>query len=442
MTAAQLDPQPTDTAIAESELAESVLVEEVESELVEEPTGPPSVDAHAIDLDAPLRLHPLTYLEEGDEVTVGRTDIDCYGLFPVDGAALLRFLESGHSPNEGARWYAENYGEQVDIVEFLEVLAEFEMILADGQEVTAPKRVRWQRLGQAMFSPIAFTAYAVLVAATAIALFRDHSLVPSYKHLFFTNSSLVILTLGIVFGQVPWILLHESFHALAGRRLGLNSNLRLGRRFYFVVFVTSLDGLVAVPRRKRYLPMLAGMLMDVLLFSALTLIAAPLHHSHGPALFVGKLLLSMAMGIVLRFIWQFYFFLRTDLYYTAITVIGCNDLQTVAKQLLQNRWNRLLGRTDKLVDPESWTPRDASVARWYSWLMLVGYLFLGGTLVFIGFPTGIRLTESVFHRLISHPTPTNFVDGIAFLILNFGELALAGVLAVRGYLRRPRPVTA
>ncbi len=423
MTAAQLDPQPPD------------------SELLAEPVELPSVDAHQIDLDAPLRLHPLTYLEEGDEVTVGRADIDSYGLFPVDGAALLRFLEEGHSPNEGARWYSENYGEQVDIVEFLEVLAEFEMILADGQEVTAPTRVRWQRLGQAMFSPVAFVAYTALAVVTAIALFRDHSLVPSYQHLFFTNSSLVILTIGIVFGQLPWILLHESFHALAGRRLGLNSSLRLGRRFYFVVFITSLDGLVAVPRRKRYLPMLAGMLMDVLLFCALTLGAAPLHHNRGVVLaFIGRLMLSMAMGIVLRFVWQFYFFLRTDLYYTAITVIGCNDLQTVAKQLLQNRFNRLLGRTDKLVDPATWTPRDASVARWYSWLMMVGYLFLGGTLVLIGFPTGIRLTESVFHRLISHPTPTNFVDGIAFLILNFGEIALAGVLAARGFLRRPRPV--
>jgi hypothetical protein len=398
--------------------------------------------AALIDLDAPLRLHPLTYLEEGEEVTVGRADIDSYGLFPADGAALLRYLESGHSPNEGARWYTENYGEQVDIVEFLEVLEEFEMILADGEQASAPQQVRWQGLGRALFSPVAFAGYGLLVLITTYALIRDHSLVPSYRHLFFTNTSLVILTVGIVFGQLPWILLHESFHALAGRRLGLNSSLRLGRRFYFVVFITSLDGLVAVPRRKRYLPMLAGMLMDVLLFCALTLVAAPLHHSHGAALFVGKLLLSMAMGIVLRFVWQFYFFLRTDLYYTAITVIGCNDLQTVAKQLLQNRFNRLLGRTGKLIDPASWTPRDASVARWYSWLMVLGYGVLGGTLVFIGFPTGIRLTEAVFHRLITHPSPANFVDGIAFLILNFGEVALAGVLAVRGLVRRPRPAVA
>jgi hypothetical protein len=46
-------------------------------------------------LNAPLRLHPLTYLDEGDDVTLGRADIDSYGLFPPDGAALLQQLEAG-----------------------------------------------------------------------------------------------------------------------------------------------------------------------------------------------------------------------------------------------------------------------------------------------------------------------------------------------------------
>jgi hypothetical protein len=57
------------------------------------------------DLDQPLRLHPLTYLEEGDEVTVGRADINSFGLFPPDGADLLRRLEAGSTPNEAAQWY-------------------------------------------------------------------------------------------------------------------------------------------------------------------------------------------------------------------------------------------------------------------------------------------------------------------------------------------------
>ena len=202
---------------------------------------------------------------------------------------------------------------------------------------------------------------------------RHRGLTPSYQHLFFTRGSLTILTLGIVLGQVPWMLLHESYHALAGRRLGLNSKLGIGRRFYYVVFETSLDGLVAVPRRKRYLPMLAGMLLDVLVIAGLTLAADGLRHTHGFWALVAKLLLSMAFGVVLRLAWQFYFFLRTDLYFLAMTVLGCNDLQTASRQLLANRVNHLLGRRDHLVEESAWTQRDAEVARWYSWLMVAGY---------------------------------------------------------------------
>jgi hypothetical protein len=52
--------------------------------------------------------------------------------------------------------------------------------------------------------------------------------------------------------------------------------------------------------------------------------------------------LCLAFGVGLRLAWQFYFFLRTGLYFPA--VLGCNDLQTVSRQLLANRVNRLLGR--------------------------------------------------------------------------------------------------
>ncbi len=391
------------------------------------------------DHDRPLRLHPLTYLEEGDEVTVGRADIDSYGLFPADGAALLRRLEAGDSPNAAARWYQENYGEQVDIPEFLEVLEELELLVKDGEaapEAAAP--VRWQRLGRAVFSPAAWVLCAALAVASVVEMVRVPDVAPRYQNLFFTHSSLLVLTLGIVFGQLPWILLHESAHALAGRRLGLHSRLSVTRRLYYVVFVTALDGLVAVPRRKRYLPMLAGLATDVVVIAGLTLTAAALHGSGGATHVVYRLLLTMAFGTVLRVVWQFYFFLRTDLYYLAITVLGCNDLQTTAKQMLRNRLWRLLGRTEKLTDPATWRERDAQVARWYSWLMLAGYLFLLVTLATAAVPTAIQLTELSVRKLGSDLSFANTADVLAFLVVNFWEPALAVFLAVRAWRRRSR----
>src|SRR3954447_14168968 len=78
------------------------------------------------DLEKPLRLHPLVYLDEGEDVTVGRPDVNSYGVFPSDGAALLRRLESGDTPRQAAEWYRTHYGETVDMGEFIEVLQEYD----------------------------------------------------------------------------------------------------------------------------------------------------------------------------------------------------------------------------------------------------------------------------------------------------------------------------
>lgn len=385
-------------------------------------------------LDLTLRLHPLTYLDEGDEVTVGRTDINSFGLFPADGAALLRRLESGATPNDAAGWYREQYGETVDIGEFIEVLDELGLLVKDGEVVAIPGKVRWQRLGAAVFSPLAWGCYGLLLAAAIAAMAVDHQLVPHYGNIFFTRSSLTILTLGIFLGQAPWLLLHEAFHALAGRRLGLNSNLRIGRRFYYVVFETTLDGLVSQPRRKRYLPMLAGMLLDVLVIAALTLAAAGLHSATGAGAYIYRLLLSMAFVVVLRLAWQFYFFLRTDLYYLVTTVLGCNDLQTTAREMLLNHANRALHRRDRLADESKWHPRDRSVARWYCWLMAAGYIILAAVFLSSALPVGIHVTELAVHEIIAR-SPAKILDAGTFLVLNFWEPVLAAVLAVLAYRR-------
>ena len=391
------------------------------------------------DLDQPLRLHPLTYLEEGDEVTVGRADINSFGLFPPDGAALLRRLEAGSPPNEAARWYSAQYGEQVDMGEFLEVLEDLNLVLREGETPTVIT-VRWQRLARALFSPAAWAGYAALTVAALVAMIRHSYLLPTYNHLFFTRSSLLILTLGIVLGQLPLQLLHEAYHALAGRRLGLNSTLRIGHRFIYVVFETSLDGLVAVPRRKRYLPMLAGMLTDVLALAALTLAAAALHPANpsgsGAQAVAYRFLLATAFGVVLRLAWQFYFFLRTDLYYLASTVLGCNDLQATARQMMWNRLWRFLRRPARLADESAWTPRDASAARWYSWLMVAGYGWLLAIIAIVLVPTAVRLTRQAVHDLVRAGSPLRAADVLLFLALNFWQPAVAGALALRGFTRR------
>ncbi|GAB3825994.1 hypothetical protein ACFPIJ_45250 [Dactylosporangium cerinum] len=186
----------------------------------------------------PVALHDLRYLDEGDRVVVGRTDCDSYGVFPPDGAALLRELDGGRAPQDAAVWYTDRYGEPVDIDEFLDTLRDLDFLSPDGTaEHAAPPR--WQKLGVALFSPVAWAGYAALVVVAVAVCVADPRLAPARGNVFFTDY-LLIVELTILFGQLPFVVLHELFHLLAGRRLGLHSSMHLGHRLYFLVAETKL----------------------------------------------------------------------------------------------------------------------------------------------------------------------------------------------------------
>jgi hypothetical protein len=324
-----------------------------------------------------LRLHRLTYLDDGDEVVVGRADTDSYAVFPPDGAELLRRLESGDTPGAAAEWYRQTYDESVDMAEFVDTLEELQFIRDGAEPVSAdrsgePETVPWQRAGRILFSPCGWILFGLLVVAAVLVCLIDPRLAPRPQNVLFTDY-LTVVTLTVVLGQLPLIGVHELFHTLAGRRLGLRSRTSLGRRLYFLVFETSLDGLVAVPRGKRFLPILAGLLADVLAMAALTVTAYLTQDPDAGSRSPGACASRWAFSTIPRITWQFYFFLRTDMYYLITTVLGCVDLQTTARELLRNRANRLLGRRDQLVDESRWHPRDRRAARWYAPLLVAGY---------------------------------------------------------------------
>jgi hypothetical protein len=245
-------------------------------------------------------------------------------------------------------------------------------------------------------------------------------------------------------GQFPLLLAHEGFHTLAGRRLGLRSRLGIGRRLYFLVFETTMDGLVTVPRRQRYLPMLAGMLADLLVIAVLTLVAAALRRPDGSFPVLAGACLALAFGTLLRFVWQFYFYLQTDIYHVIVTVLGCVDLQKTARRMVANRYHRLTGRPERAVDESTFHPRDRAVARWYSWLLALGYAFSIGTLALAAIPAMVLVLGRVFAHLASGSVDglAGTVDSVVFLALNFGQFALAGWLGLRERRRRTQATAA
>jgi hypothetical protein len=173
-----------------------------------------------------------------------------------------------------------------------------------------------------------------------------------------------------------------------------------------VVFETSLDGLAVVPRRRRYLPIMAGLVADAVAVCGLTVLAA----ATGGV--IRGLALALAFTTLPRMAWQLYLFLRTDVYHLIATATGAVDLDTVARGLLANQVNRLLHRP--LRDDRGWHPRDVRLARCYAPQLVLGYGWMLATLAIVAVPLALHFWRSPL-----------------LLVLTLAQLVAAAVIAVR-----------
>ena len=385
-----------------------------------------------------LDFHPLTFVPEGAEVLVGRPDTEAYSVLPADGAALLKQMVNGMPPDAAADWYARTYGEVIDLVEFVADLNELGFLRHDTPPTlpAGPVRLRW--LGRMLFSRLAFCCYAAVVCAACVMMIYHPELRPNANQVFFTRS-LLLVQIVILFGQVPWLLLHESFHVLAGRRLGLPSELGIGTRLHvFVVVETRMNGLLGVPRRKRYLPFLAGMILDLVAVGGLELVAYTLRDGHGGFSLGGRLAQAMAFPILVRFAYQFQLFLQTDVYFVFATALGCHDLHAATRAVVGNWPRRLTGRHDKLVDLHQWSERDRRVARWYAPFFAVGVVVLLGVWLLGVLPVLVGTVQLMIRGLTAPVHGLNFWDTALFAAINIAQLAFYFYVTARNYIRRRR----
>ncbi|WP_372346539.1 hypothetical protein [Streptomyces sp. KL116D] len=170
---------------------------------------------------------------------ISRPETGSYAVFPEEGAQALRMFADGLPVAEVADWYERVCGAPLDMDDFLETLSELGFLRTDEARTDTPT-VRWQGLGRLLFGAPAWLAYGVVVAGAVTVMVHDPGLRPSYHQVFFTHYlSLIPITIFAL--AIPCIVIHEGFHALAGRRLGLPSTLGIGRRLYYLVAEARLD---------------------------------------------------------------------------------------------------------------------------------------------------------------------------------------------------------
>jgi putative peptide zinc metalloprotease protein len=387
-----------------------------------------------VDGQTRVQFYPLLKRREGDEVMVGRSEINSFIFLPPEGIALIEFLEQGMTLEETQTAYNERYGEVPDVADLVEGLNSVGFvarILEPGAEVpvveSAPAAPApaghfasiTQRTAARFFSPPLLVLYgAYIVGAFAVMLVFRPSLIPNGADQYFLKVSLVVSILSLTVWGWMHMFLHEMAHLLAARSVGVPARLTLGRRLMTPVALTDMAGIYTVAPEQRYLPYLAGMLFDLLMLSTFVYLLAL---SDWGILLLPAALYGLSKAIIARIsmalTWQFRLPLRTDIYFVVTNWLRARNLQMDTLGFLANLRDQLRRRAPR-YDLSGLPKRELWMVRVYAPILLAGFglywfFFLYFTIPFLykTFPVAFR------NVMAGLSNPVAFADGLVFLIL-------------------------
>jgi hypothetical protein len=145
----------------------------------------------------------------------------------------------------------------------------------------------------------------------------------------------------------------------------------------------------------------------------------------------GRLALAVAFMTLFRLVWQFYVFLRTDVYYVIVTMLGCTDLHAATTDYFRRRFGFLPGVGTPAAEP-NWSPRDRRLAPWFAVVTVLGLGVLLATTAFAIIPIivefGTRLASALAH---GHSGEIRFWDSAVSLLLLILELIVLPLIVGR-----------
>ncbi|NJC15072.1 hypothetical protein F4558_004898 [Micromonospora profundi] len=403
----------------------------------------------AVGVPAAVRL--LMVAQEGDEFTLGRHDLGVYVAVPEPGAVFVRALQAGSSIAAATDRASTAAGTAVDGADFLDGLAAaglLDDVRGDGASETsgstgAPRgTIRWiegvsPRVARVFFGWPAWLLYAGAAAASVAMLATEPALRPSYDHIWWLTDPLLAVLLYVPIG-FALAALHEIWHWLAGRAVGIPAAFRVSRRGIYLVFETDLSQLLTIGRRARYGPFLAGMAFDV---TVLALVLA-LRYAHivgvttMPAA-LDRLLRVVILYLIFSVVWQWAgVFLRSDGYAVLANALKCHNLYRAT--VLTTKWRLWRLTDDERVELDAIGPRDRAVARWFGLVYLAGIVVMWWMAVTFAVPFAIAMGAWVLANLSAFsPASVAFWESLVVLIyLVFGLIAPVVIALRERRLRR------
>lgn len=388
---------------------------------------------------------------EGDEIIISRPEDAIFLAVPPEAVEVLDHLSHGKTIGEAANIYQQKYGEILDMDEFLCALEAKGIIQswpAKGDKAALSLAVPGRqasyhfknfpgRLAQRIFSPPVLASSLLFVILAVAAIFCSPSLMVGPRDLYFGDHRALSWTILMAFAYLT-LFLHECAHLVAAKAVGVNSRISLSHRLWYLVAETDLTGLWSVSRQQRYLPLIAGTLLDM--GSAAFLILVLWAREREWVLIsspVVRLLRAMVFIYVARIGWQCFLFIRTDFYYVMATLLACKNLLGDTEVYLRNCLSRMVP-VIPVVDQSEIPENELRVIRVYAWFWGAGRIAAFFVLVHLTIPLAVRYARnltSVF-RIGYSANPLGFIDALLLAGYFLIPFTIGFFLWIRSIFRR------
>ncbi|MET9340567.1 hypothetical protein [Nonomuraea sp. NPDC003804] len=262
---------------------------------------------------------------------------------PGIAAKVLALLDGSRTVEEVRKEVLARHGTDVDVAAFVGGLESMGLLEEPELPPSPWDRVRPEHV-RLLFSPVADALVGLLALCAVAAVVAEPRIVSGMSGLVWSNS--LAFTLSFAVGSWVLVFVHELSHILAARSLGVRAELSLGTRLQFLVVQTNVTGVWRLPRRARYRAHLAGMRTDLFLVSAA---ACALYVTENA---VARLVMVICAS---QIVWQFLFFMRTDVYYAFANATGNKNLMADAQAYLRRRHRQ--------------APRSVRI---YAWFVIAG----------------------------------------------------------------------
>jgi putative peptide zinc metalloprotease protein len=356
---------------------------------------------------------PFSTQKEGDFYLIGNSDMGDFYQIPEPGLRILNMLDSGETATTIKSRLAAEYPEMVDVDDFVSQLTSIGFIHPEEQresvqgQLEATKQDRRRtfsvdpRVAKAIFSPPALACFVGIILYTLLSAIKDPGLRINFSA-FYTETNRTALLLLVLMLSVIQVALHESGHMLAAARHGIKSKYGIANRLWTIVAESDLTGILTLPKSQRYFPMLAGLLVDVLSASLLTVLIQVLRR-YGASAFTIQVVQALVLDIVISIPWQFNIFVKTDIYFVICNYFGHPDLDRDARIYLRDLIYRttfgLFGSKAAALNF-----RNLNVLRLFSLIWLVGRILSLMVMFGVFIPTMAKYIASAVHLLKGPPT--------------------------------------